>query len=249
MSALLFHIDKQINKVLIQGRFLPKKVNQWAMEARTLKSQVSDLLKKQQNTKQDSLNNENLVEMGIKMINHLKKCPCKDGMMYDKPIPVIIRRQELGSDKPSGRSMVHRYQTGGDLSEGKMDFTQQEIEQYLDPVESSGVQDQEARMMLTSAGISSPAVELQKKSDVVNLVEKSGDGKEIHMEQHDDPKRKVLWPREDNDNLRNYVMKPGAHRSSTVFRELGNIVYLWILDYGFLMELNIIINYLYHATM
>ncbi|KAL8482810.1 hypothetical protein ACS0TY_025732 [Phlomoides rotata] len=177
LSTLLFHIDKQINKVLIQGRFLPKKVNQWAMEARALKIQVSDLLKKQLNTKGDSLNSEDLVEMGIKMINHLKKCPCKDGMMYDKPIPVIMHRRELGSDKPSGRT-EQKYSSGeksySNLKGKKTEHSQRKTDQSVDPVESHGLQDQEAGVMLTSVGTSSPAVELQKKNDVDTLVEKSG---------------------------------------------------------------------------
>ncbi|KAL9162561.1 hypothetical protein ABFS82_07G098800 [Erythranthe guttata] len=94
LCVLLFHVDKQIDKVLLQGRFLPKKLSQWPLEARALKCQVSDLIEKQRNRKGDLQIREELVAVGIEMINQLKRCPFKDEYMYDKPIPEIVQKHE-----------------------------------------------------------------------------------------------------------------------------------------------------------
>ncbi|KAH6816809.1 hypothetical protein C2S51_000002 [Perilla frutescens var. frutescens] len=161
LSVLLFHIDKQINKVLIQGRLLPRKLNQWAVEARAMKCQVSDLLKGQQNRKVDSLTCEEWVEIGVKMINHLKKCPFKDEMMYNKPIPIVIQNPESSSEKPS-RALEEKYKVQEKL----------ETEQSFSSLRGHGVRrDQDAG---TSPAISLPAVELQKENVVATSVEKLG---------------------------------------------------------------------------
>ncbi|KAK4425118.1 hypothetical protein Salat_1705700 [Sesamum alatum] len=178
LSVLLFHIDKQMNKVLMQGIYLPKKLNQWAKEARALKCQVSDLLQKQQNTKGNPPKLEDLIEMGVKMINHLKKCPSKDEHMYDKPIPIIILTRESGLDKPGTISEL-KYRTERKYyshSEGKkMELSQQKNEQSVHPSKSQDViQDQDAGIIFSSAEKSLPAVELKERNDSVTAVEKIG---------------------------------------------------------------------------
>ncbi|KAL7106308.1 hypothetical protein ACP275_07G104000 [Erythranthe tilingii] len=91
LSDVLVHVDKQINKVLEQSRYLPKKLKQWSMEAAALKREGSDLIEKQQNGKGEywRLTCEELIEVGIEMINHLKKCPVGDEYMYDKQLPFV----------------------------------------------------------------------------------------------------------------------------------------------------------------
>lgn len=52
------------------------KLSQWASKARALKSQVNDLLRNPPNRKSDWLRKE-LVEVGIKLVNHIKIAPMK----------------------------------------------------------------------------------------------------------------------------------------------------------------------------
>ncbi|KAL7106324.1 hypothetical protein ACP275_07G105200 [Erythranthe tilingii] len=125
LSVLLFHIDKQIDKVLLQGQFLPKKLNIWPLEARALKCQVSDLIQKQRNRKGDLQIREELVAVGIEMINQLKRCPFKDEYMYDKPIPEIVRKHE----KQDPKRKAHQY-TSGTESDSQQSVKLASYEEY-----------------------------------------------------------------------------------------------------------------------
>lgn len=168
LSALLFHIDRQTNNVLVRGGHLPKKLNQWATEARAMKSQVSDLLKEQEN----SVKCGELVEIGIRMITHLKKCPFKDEMMYDKPIPVIIRNQESSSEEPS-RRLEEKYKVEESYLEGKqMDHKRSGAEQSLNTLRGCDVQ--KDHYGGTSAGTSLTEVELQKENVSATRVKDQG---------------------------------------------------------------------------
>ncbi|GFQ00722.1 disease resistance protein at4g27190 [Phtheirospermum japonicum] len=99
LSILLFRIDEKINELLMKGGYPPKKLNQWGMEARDLKYQ-ENYVRERRNKNVDSLEHEELelVKIVTKIVNHLKKCPFKDEMMYDKPVPVIIstHKSDLG---------------------------------------------------------------------------------------------------------------------------------------------------------
>ncbi|KAL0413894.1 UNVERIFIED_CONTAM: putative disease resistance protein [Sesamum radiatum] len=167
-----------MNRVLMQGIYLPKKLNQWAKEARALKCQVSDLLQQQQNRKGNPPILEDLIEVGVKMINHLKKCPSKDEYMYDKPTPVIILTRESGLDK-SGTMSELKYKTEQKFysySEGKkMELTQGKKEQSVHPSKGQDVlQDQDAGMIFSSAEKGLLAVELKERNDSITVVEKLG---------------------------------------------------------------------------
>ncbi|KAL2230336.1 UNVERIFIED_CONTAM: hypothetical protein Sindi_1628000 [Sesamum indicum] len=196
-----------MNKVLMQGIYLPKKLSQWAKETRALKCHVSDLLQQQQNRNGNPPKLDDLREVRVKMINHLKKCPSKDEYMYDKPTPFIILTHESGLDK-SGTMSELKYKTEQKFysySEGKkMELTQEKNEQTVHPSKGEDVlQDQDAGMIFSSAEKGLLAADLKERNDSVTVVEKLGSelmptsesiqGGEILMEGSHDVDDQVIY--------------------------------------------------------